>query len=277
MKSPAYETIQLESEGPIAVLTLNRPESLNAINGQMKTDLKDALALVEADDTVLVLVLRGAGRAFCAGFDLQSEAEEGEEASGVAHWRPELRRDFDSVMGFWHLSKPTISAVHTYALAGGFEMALACDITIAAEGTRLGEPELKFGSGIVVLLLPWLTTPKRAKQLILTGNDRLDARDALAMGLINEVVPAGEEFEAAMEMARQIAVMDTEAVRLTKEAINRTYEIMGMGQALEMALDIDVEIESLETPDRKQFKHITRTEGLKAAVAWRDARFSGRG
>jgi enoyl-CoA hydratase len=127
------------------------------------------------------------------------------------------------------------------------------------------------------LLLPWLTTPKRAKQLILTGNDRLDARDALALGLINEVVPAGEEFEAAMEMARQIAVMDAEAVRLTKEAINRTYEIMGMGQALEMALDIDVEIESIETPDRKQFKRITRTDGLKAAIAWRDARFSGRG
>jgi enoyl-CoA hydratase len=277
MESPAYETIQLENEGPIAVLTLNRPERLNAINGQMKADLKHALATVEADDTVLVLVLRGAGRAVCAGFDLQSEAEEGEEASGVAHWRPELRRDFDSIMGFWHLSKPTISAVHMYALAGGFEMALACDITIAAEGTRLGEPELKFGSGIVALLLPWLTTPKKAKQLILTGNDRLDASDALAMGLINEVVPAGDEFGAAMKMAREIAVMDREAVRLTKEAINRTYEIMGMGQALEMALDIDVEIESLETPDRKQFKQITRTDGLKAAVAWRDARFSGGG
>ena len=138
----------------------------------------------------------------------------------------------------------------------------------------MGEPELKFNSGIVALLLPWLTSPKKAKQLILTGNDRLDPRAALDLGLINEVVPAGEEFEAAMEMARGIAVVDREVVRLTKKAINRSYEIMGMGEALRMALDTDVEIESLETPDRMQFKKIMREQGLKAAVTWRDARFS---
>jgi enoyl-CoA hydratase len=180
-------------------------------------------------------------------------------------------------MGFWNLSNPTIASVHTYALAGGFEMALACDITIAAEGTRMGEPELKFNSGIVALLLPWLTNPKKAKQLILTGNDRLDARAALDLGLINEVVPAGEEFDAAMEMAREIAVVDKEVVRLTKKAINQSYETMGMGEALRSALEIDVEIESLETTDGKQFKKIMRERGLKAAVAWRDARFSSGG
>ena len=172
------------------------------------------------------------------------------------------------------MSKPTISAVHTYCLAGGCELALACDITIAAEGTRFGEPELKFGSGIVALLLPWLTNPKRAKELILTGNDKLDARDALAMGLINRVVPAGEELDTALAVARDIAVMDADAVRLTKQAINRTYEMMGMGQALAMALDIDVQIESLETAERRTFKEIAAKDGLKAAIAWRDARFS---
>jgi enoyl-CoA hydratase len=153
-------------------------------------------------------------------------------------------------------------------------MALACDITIAAEGTRMGEPELKFGSGIVALLLPWLTGPKKAKELILTGHDRLDASEAAALGLVNRVVPAGKEFETAMAVARDIAVMDADAVRLTKEAINRSYEIMGMGEALKMALDVDVEIESLDTPDRRTFTEISRKEGLKAAIAWRDARFS---
>jgi enoyl-CoA hydratase len=272
MKDMEFETILLERQESLGILTLNRPDRLNAINAQMKLDIAAALRQVEADDATRVLVLRGAGRAFCAGFDLQAEADD--KPSGVAYWRPELRRDFDAIMSFWHLSKPTISAVHTYALAGGFEMALACDITIAAEGTRMGEPELKFGSGIVALLLPWLTGPKKAKELILTGHDRLDASEAAALGLVNRVVPAGKEFETAMAVARDIAVMDADAVRLTKEAINRSYEIMGMGEALKMALDVDVEIESLDTPDRRTFTEISRKEGLKAAIAWRDARFS---
>jgi enoyl-CoA hydratase len=274
MGAANFEAIRLETQGPIAILTLNRPDRLNAINDQMKIEIADALERVEADDQIAVLVLRGAGRAFCAGFDLHREDGDTDVERGASFWEPVLRSGFDAIMGFWNLSKPTISAVHTYALAGGFEMALACDITIAAEGTRMGEPELKFNSGIVALLLPWLTNPKKAKQVILTGTDRLDARAALDLGLINEVVPAGEEFEAAMEMAREIAVVDQEVVRLTKKAINRSYEIMGMGEALRTALDIDVEIESLETPDGKQFKKIMREQGLKAAVAWRDARFS---
>jgi enoyl-CoA hydratase len=274
MGAADFEAIRLETQGPIAILTLDRPNRLNAINDQMKIEIADALQRVEADDQIAVLVLRGAGRAFCAGFDLRREDGETDVEHGAAFWEPVLRSGFDAIMGFWNLSKPTISAVHTYALAGGFEMAVACDITIAAEGTRMGEPELKFNSGIVALLLPWLTNPKKAKQLILTGNDRLDARAALDLGLINEVVPAGEEFEVAMEMAREIAVVDQEVVRLTKKAINRSYEIMGMGEALRTALDIDVEIESLETPDGKQFKKIMREQGLKAAVSWRDARFS---
>ncbi|MEE9230821.1 MAG: enoyl-CoA hydratase/isomerase family protein [Acidobacteriota bacterium] len=272
MSPVAFETIQLDCNGPIAILTLNRPDRLNAISTQMKLDLTAALDQVEADDHIKVLILRGAGRAFCAGFDLKEETDV--EAKGVAHWRPELQRDFDAIMRFWHFKKPTISAVHKYALAGGFEMAIACDITVAAEGTRLGEPELKFGSGIVALLLPWLTNPKKAKELILTGNDRLDAKDALALGIVNRVVPVGEEFETAMTIARDIAVMDMHSVQMTKEAINRTYEIMGMDQALRMALDIDVQIETLETPERNTFSEISRKEGLKAAIAWRDARFS---
>jgi enoyl-CoA hydratase len=274
MSDAKFETIQLESQGPIAILTLNRPDRLNAINNSMKTELLDALQRVEADDEIAVLVLRGAGRAFCAGFDLRGEDGEADVERDAAYWRPVLQSGFDAIMGFWNLSKPTISAVHTYALAGGLELALACDITIAAEGTRMGEPELKFNSGIVVLLLPWLTNPKKAKQLILTGNDHLDARAALDLGLINEVVPKGEEFQAAMDMAREIAVVDRDVTRLTKQAINRSYEIMGMTDALRMALDVDVEIESLDTPDGKQFKKIMREQGLQAAVTWRDSRFS---
>lgn len=266
-----FETILLRRDGPIAVLTLNRPDRLNAINGRMIDELNLALDQVEADEDARVLILEGAGRAFCAGFDLKAAV--GQKREGVADWRPVLERDLKVIMRFWELSKPTIAAVHGFAIAGGCELALACDVTLAAEDTRLGEPELRFGSGIVALLLPWFTNPKRAKEHLLTGNDKIDAREAEAIGMVNRVVPGDQLADAARAMARDMAVMDPDVVRLTKEAINRSYEIMGMKQALRMGLDIDIQIESLETPERKTFNEISARDGLKAAVAWRDSRF----
>jgi enoyl-CoA hydratase/carnithine racemase len=184
-----------------------------------------------------------------------------------------LQRDFDIIMRFWHLSRPTIAAVKGYCLAGGCELAMACDVTIAAEGTRFGEPELRFGSGIVALLLPWLTGPKKAKELLLTGTDKVTAAEALASAC--QPRRARRPGAQAALAGRDIAVMDRAAVAMTKQAINRTYEAMGFSQALAMALDVDVQIESMETPEGRAFTEIARRDGLKAALAWRDARFGG--
>ena len=267
----SFETLQYKRQGMIGVITLNRPERLNALSAQLIADLNNALDRAEADEEVRVVVLNGAGRAFCAGFDLKEEAEA--ETKGVADWQPVLQRDFDVIMRFWRCPKPTIAAIHGFAVAGGCELAVACDITIAADNTMMGEPELRFGAGIVVLLLPWLTGPKQAKEMLLTGNDRVPAQRALEMGLINKVVADGEHLEAAMTTAREIAVMDSASIALTKKAINQTYDIMGMRQALDAALDIDVLIEALVTPERETFQRISREQGLKAAIAWRDQRF----
>lgn len=275
MKPMAYETLTYERDGPVGLITLNRPACLNAINQTMVNEVRELLGAVEGDEAVRALVLSGAGRAFCAGFDLKEEAED--KPTDIAGWRRILEKDFDMIMGFWHLSKPTIAAVRGYCLAGGFELALACDITIAAEGTMFGEPELRFGAGIVALLLPWVTGPKQAKELLLTGADRVPAERALAMGLVNQVVPEGQELETALALARDIAVMDRDAVAMTKSAINRAYEIMGMREALKAGLDTEIMIESLETPERKTFKDIAAREGLKAAIAWRDSRFRSHG
>ncbi len=269
-----YETIAFETQGPIGLLTLSRPERLNAIDRRMIDELNAALDRVEADDTVRVLVLRGAGRAFCAGFDLKEGSATPKE--GVADWRAVLKRDFEVIMRFWHFGRPTIAAVHGHALAGGCELAMACDITVAAEGTRFGEPELRFGSGIVVLLMPWLSGPKKTKEALLTGNDKITAEEALAMGLVNRVVPAGQELEAALAIAHDIAVNDPVKVAMTKQAINRTYDIMGLREALDMGHDVDVLIESTQTPEGRTFREIARRDGLKAALAWRDARFAGK-
>jgi enoyl-CoA hydratase len=269
-----YETIRFERDGPVAVLTLNRPERLNAISRAMLREIQAALDVAEADEDIRAVVLRGEGRAFCSGFDLKDDAAGG--TSGVLAWREVLQQDFDMLTRWWDLSKPTVAAVHGYCVAGGFEMAMCCDVTIADEGSLFGEPELRFGTVITAMMMPWLVGPKVAKELLLTGNDRISAERALHVGLINEVTPSGAHTTRAMELARQMAAIDPHALRLTKQSINRSFEIMGLREALRANLDIAVQIESIETPERRTFQEITRRDGLKAAVAWRNARFSGK-
>jgi len=268
----AYETLLYTVETGVALVTLNRPERANAMNRTMLAELNAVCDAVETDADVRALVLTGAGKAFSSGFDLKEQAAR--TPQGVGEWRPVLRQDFDAVMRFWHLSKPTVAAVRGPALAGGCELALACDVTVAAEDALFGEPELKFGAGIVVMLLPWIAGPKRAKELLLTGDDHIDAARAERWGLVNRVVPVGRELDVALGLARTMAAMDPTLVRETKRAINRSYEIMGLGEALEAALDIDALIEGEGTSDKRRFLEILRQDGLRAAIQWRDSRFA---
>ena len=267
----SFDTIGLRMGEPVAVLTLNRPERLNAINKQMLGELQAALDAVEVDEAVRVLVVTGAGGNFSSGFDLKEQMEA--KPAGEKIWREILDRDFSAITRFWSLKKPTIAAVNGYCLAGGCELALCCDITIAADDATFGEPELKFGAGIVVMMLPWLVGPKRAKEILLSGADRISAREALDWGLVNRVVAPDKVLETAMTLARHIAVIDPELVRETKRAINRSFEIMGLTEALNEALDIDLGIEGKGSPDKQRFMEIARKDGLRAAIAWRDARF----
>jgi enoyl-CoA hydratase len=266
-----YHAIRLERSGAVATLTLDRPQRLNAINKQMLLELQHALDTVEGDPELRVLVVNGAGGNFSSGFDLSEQMEA--RPTGVEIWREILERDFGTITRFWHFSKPTIAAVSGYCLAGGCELALCCDITLASEDAIFGEPELKFGAGIVVMILPWLVGPKHAKEIILRGMDRIPAQEALRIGLINRVVSVGELDSAALALARDIAVIDPHLVQQTKCAINRTFEIMGLVDALEAALDIDLAIEGAGSSDKIEFMKIARKDGLRAAIAWRDGRF----
>ena len=194
-----YHAIRLERSGAVATLTLDRPQRLNAINKQMLLELQHALDTVEGDPELRALVVNGAGGNFSSGFDLSEQMEA--RPTGVEIWREILERDFGTITRFWHFSKPTIAAVSGYCLAGGCELALCCDITLASEDAIFGEPELKFGAGIVVMILPWLVGPKHAKEIILRGMDRIPAQEALRIGLINRVVSVGELDSAALALA----------------------------------------------------------------------------
>ena len=267
-----FESITLSVADQVARLTLNRPDRLNALNKAALGEINRAMDAVEADANVRVIVVSGAGRAFSSGFDLKAQMEQRPE--GTAIWREILDLDFDTTMRFWSSPKPTIAAVHGACLAGAFELAMACDITIAAEDAVFGEPELKFGAGIVTMLLPWMTSPKHAKRIILSADDRISARDALAMGLVSSVVAPGTHIDEALRTARCIALMDPDLVAQTKKALNRTYDIQGMQTALRIALDIDHTIESHGSPDKRAFMDVARECGMREAIAWRDARFA---
>ena len=267
-----FDSLEVERIGAVARLTLSRPERANALSQGMLVEIGQALDALEGDASVRSIVVRGAGKAFSSGFDLKEQMER--RPTGAAQWQPILRRDFDTVMRFWHCPKPTIAAVRGPCLAGACELALACDITIASPDAVFGEPELKFGAGIVVMILPWIVGPKLAKEIILTGQDKVDAERALAIGMINRIVPAQELDAAALRLARHIATIDPGLVKETKRAINRALEAQGLLAALEDALAIDLGIEAQGSPDKRQFMDVASRDGLRAALAWRDARFA---
>jgi len=267
-----FTTITLEKLGHLARLTLNRPERANALNHAMLTEINQALDAAERDADIRALIVRGAGAAFSSGFDLKEQMER--HPRGHDQWRAILRLDFDTIMRFWHFPRPTIAAVRGPCLAGACELALACDLTIAADDAFFGEPELKFGAGIVAMILPWVVGPKIAKEIIFTGEDRISAARAREIGMVNRVVPAAALDDAALALATHIAAIDPNLVKATKRAINRALEAQNMLQALEEALAIDLAIEGEGSPDKLRFMEIARRDGLKAALAWRDARFS---
>src|SRR5690349_12070804 len=268
-----YESIRFSADGPVAQLELHRPERVNALGKAMLLEIHDAMDACEADAALRVLVLHGAGRSFSSGFDLKEQMTRNPQGAQV--WREILDLDFSTTMRFWDCAKPTIAAIHGPCMAGAFEMALACDLSVCSRDAIFGEPELKFGAGIVTLLLPWMVGPKAAKDILLTGDDSVSAERALALGIVSRVVEPGDHLATALKIARQIAVIDPDLVRDTKKALNRTYEIQGMRDALKSALDIDHAIESAGSPDKKSFMDLAREQGLKAALAWRDARFKG--
>jgi enoyl-CoA hydratase len=150
---------------------------------------------------------------------------------------------------------------------------MMCDLAIAADDSMFGEPEIRFGSGVVTMVMPWLIGARRAKELLFTGEDRLKADEALRLGLVNRVVPRDRLEEETLALAGRIGVMDPIAISLTKRSINRSMEIAGFREALAANVDLDAIIESAETPERQEFNRIREEQGLKAAIAWRDQRF----
>jgi len=249
-------------------LVLNRPAKLNAISAELRDALADAIAEAAADDRVRVVVIAGAGRAFCSGYDLSEEAP----ASAWA-WRDVLARDVAATLAVWSCPKPVVAQVHGYALAGGLELAMACDLIVAADDARLGEPEIRFGSAPVTLLMPFVIGQKRTRELLMTG-DLIDAAEAERIGLINRVVPGERLADEVDALAGKLARVPPDVMAPTKLMLNRAMDAAGFAAAVEMGLDLQSFVNMSTTA--REFDAIVRRDGLKAALAWRDRRYDER-
>jgi enoyl-CoA hydratase len=249
---------------------MNRPEKLNAIDAPMVEALRARLGEAAADDSVRIVVLSGAGRAFSSGYDIGEEIEHG--YADVQTWREVLERDLRLAMELWELPKPTIASVHGWCLGGACELAMACDMIVAADDARFGEPEIRYGSGPVALLMPFLLGQKKTNELLFTG-EWIDAAEALRVGLVNRVVAPGALTEAVEELVAKIAPTPLETLRLTKMALTQAYEAMGLRTAVAANLELSALLNSLDTPEQREFDRIASEQSLRAALAWRDARY----
>lgn len=216
-----YETILYEKKDSIAVITLNRPERLNAINLQMNRDLVDALDAAKQDDEVRVVVITGAGRAFCAGADV-GEFASGEFSKGDNKGKPKFIHPYN----LYRLNKPIIAAVNGVAVGFGMNLTLCCDVIYASENASFGEFFIRMGiipdmNGS--LLLPMAVGVHKAKELIFSGN-RIYAEEALRIGLVNQVFPQEELLPKTMEFAQHLAEQAPLALSYSKQAIHKAYE-----------------------------------------------------
>ncbi len=264
------DSVLYEIRGPSAWITLNRPDKLNAISHELRDALSACFDRAAADDEVRVVVLRANGRAFSAGYDLSEEASAA--ISSVPAWRDELAADVDMTMKLWRLEKPTICIAQGWCIAGGLEVAMAADLLVCTPDARFGEPEIRYGSGPVALLMPFVLGQRKTRELLFTG-DTVDADEALRIGLVNRVIPADEIDAEVSKLVARIAPTPLAVLKLTKIALNRAYLCMGLAEAVEANLDLSAILNGAGTPEQNAFDDLVRTAGLKAALAWRDERY----
>ncbi len=269
-----YENILYETDDDqIATITLNRPNQMNAISPDLERELHEALDEAAADDSVRTIILTGAGRAFSAGYDIGREREAPSTRSAtLAQWMPKDMNHTDHVMHIMELDKPVIAAVNGWALGGGFWYTLACDITIASEQAAFGQPEVRMVSN-TSFLFPALVGWKVAARYALTG-DHFGPEEAVRIGAINEVVPHDELMSRAREMAKRLAMVPSDSVRLNKKLTTLGFHAMGLRNAVQTGGLISILAHaSTDAEEVADMYEVQRNEGLGAFLKMRDAKF----
>jgi enoyl-CoA hydratase len=261
-----------ENDENVTIVTLNRPEKLNAINKELRLALVDALRTADSDPDTSVVLLRAAGRSFCVGYDITGGNEIGGSRSDALKWHEYLRECLAFEMTPWDMKKPVVSAVQGHALGGGCELALLCDLTIAGDDAQFGEPEIRFSNAGPAIVMPLLIGYKKARELLYFG-DSIDAKTALDLGLVNRVVPKDDLAAASLKYAKRLALISPEALYWTKLSINRGADATGFRNALNAGVDIVSPLYAATTEMGAKFQQIKAKDGLGAALKWRMGQF----
>ncbi len=253
-------------------LTLDRPEKLNAMNLRLIAELRAGLLRADADPDVNVIVIRGAGRCFCAGHDLDEDAAE--DRSSIYEYRAHYFRQFEEFTTPWRVTKPVIASVHKHAIGKGFELTLFCDVTIATSDTAMGYGEVRYGVSGHCMFLPWLVDMKTAKNLLLTGRE-MTAAEAKEKGLVTDVVEPGDLGAATRKKATLMARLPREIQRMHKMYLNRVYEMRGLNTATDYYLEQVAIMGANPVPEYAEFSKMTAEKGLRAALDHANARYEG--
>ena len=281
---PDYEHIRyaVDADDRIARITLNRPEKLNALNRELREEFTDALRVAERDDDVTVILVNGAGRAFCAGYDITPNQPADARAGILVSekhfdgWTdPFARSCVRDWMTIWDLLKPVVVMVHGYCLAGGSELMSMCDIAFASDDCKIGYPPMRGMTTPDVIYFPWKLQMGRAKYLQLSGNS-VTGKQAAEWGWIAKSFPAESLEEEVMREVRALASIAPDLLAANKLAINQSYEIMGIRTALNTGPQWHA-LSSRLRPGAGEFGRISNERGLKAALSWRDAPFNREG
>ena len=276
---PIFNTLRIDqdAENPrIARLLLNRPERLNAINDDTPRELRTAVDWANANPEVNVIVVEGAGKGFCGGYDLAHFGE-----GQIDHpcqqektpWDPMvdyayMKRNTEDFMALWRSPKPTIAKVHGAAVAGGSDIALCCDLLVMADDARIGYMPTRVWGCPTTAMWTYRLGSARAKQLMFTG-DVIDGRKAADWGLANESVPYAELEAATLKLAQRIAGVPSSHLAMHKMVVNQIMLTMGLEQAQSMATVFDGI--TRHNPEGMWFRRYAQAEGFKEAVRWRDS------
>ena len=256
----------------IGRVTLNRPEKLNALSQELLTELEEALRLAAWDDGVRVIVIRGSGRGFGAGYDLAPSPGGGSGYEGITSRltgsRKGLQEGARRQMFIFNLPKVVIAQVHGYCLAGSCEHAMMADLVIAAENAKIGHPGVRgLGHPRNSCIWPMVMGMRKTKELMYTG-DAISGTEAAEIGMINKAVPEDSLEEEVTRLAERIANQSADALAIHKEALNRWYQAMGMESSIMAAADYDYMYQSSQSA--AEFNAKVRDAGLKEAFTWRD-------
>jgi len=263
------------SEDRVATLTLNRPQRLNAINAALPRALREAVERADADPEVHVIVLQGAGKGFCGGYDLVDYAQTPGEMHGNQDmpWDPTLdyammSRNTDDFMALWRASKPTVCRIHGAAAAGGSDIALCCDMILMAEDARIGYPPARVWGIPTTMMWVYRLGIENAKRMLFTG-DMISGREAADMGLVQAAVPVAELDAAVQSLCDRIKGVPRNQLMMSKMVVNQAYEAMGLANTQRFANLFDGV--ARHSPEGLWFRQRAVDVGFRQAVAERDS------